>query len=65
MATVDRRRSCTLVACGEPRLALTEERLERSVAFMVAAAARDVEEERGESDWPDGISAELANVRAW
>jgi hypothetical protein len=47
MVTFDRLRSFALPNLGEPRLSV-EDRRERSAAFMVAAAARDMEEERGE-----------------
>lgn len=48
MATLDRRRSPRPIR-GEPRVLLADEfRRDMSAAFMVAAAARDMEEERGE-----------------
>jgi hypothetical protein len=48
MATLERRRS-PLPIRGEPRVLLVDEfRREISAAFIVAAAAREIEEERGE-----------------
>ena len=44
---VDRLRSLGRPSPGEPRL-LVDERRERSAALMVAAAARDMDEDRGE-----------------
>jgi hypothetical protein len=47
MATLDLLRSLALPSRGEPRL-LVEECRERSAAFIVAAAANDMEDDRGE-----------------
>lgn len=47
MVTFDRLRSLALPKRGEPRV-LMEELRDRSAAFIVAAAARDMEEDRGE-----------------
>ena len=61
VVTLDRRRSPARPSRGESRL-LVEERREISAALIVAAAARDMDEERGE-----GVSCRFggANVRGW
>lgn len=69
--TVDLRRSF-LPVCGEPRLRfeLVDERRESwfcMPALMVAAAARDTEEERGDGDgvWRRKLSGFAWKTRDW
>lgn len=62
MVTAERRRSEALAPAGEPRVLLVEDRRDMSAAFMVAAAARDTEEERGDGD---GVWRRRASGFGW